>query len=80
MILQGKVAVVTGAGQGIGRGIALRLAKDGALVVVNYQKNAETATAVVREIEAAGGEAFSYRATLAPCRGSRISSRPLMLN
>ena len=58
MNLQGKIAVVTGAGRGIGRGIAIRLAKDGALVVVNFQKNAETAAAVVREIKAAGGEAL----------------------
>ncbi len=58
MGLKGKVAVVTGASRGIGRAIALRLAKDGALVAVNYQKNAEAAAAVVREIEGTGSEAF----------------------
>ena len=54
MCLQGKIAVITGASRGIGRAIAIRLANDGALVIVNFQKNAEAAAAVVREIEAAG--------------------------
>jgi NAD(P)-dependent dehydrogenase (short-subunit alcohol dehydrogenase family) len=62
MSLQGKVAVVTGASRGIGRAIALRLAREGALVCVNYHSNAEAADAVVREIESAGGEAFALRA------------------
>lgn len=62
MSLKGKVAVVTGASRGIGRAIALRLARDGALVCVNYHNNAEAASAVVREIESAGGEAFALRA------------------
>lgn len=58
MNLRGKTVVVTGAGRGIGRAIAIRLAKDGALVVVNYQKNAEAANATIQEIVTAGGEAF----------------------
>ena len=62
MSLKGKVAVVTGASRGIGRAIALRLARDGALVCVNYHSNAEAAQAVVGEIEAAGGEAFALQA------------------
>ena len=45
MNLKGKVAVVTGASRGIGRAIALRLARDGALVCVNYHSNAEAAKA-----------------------------------
>ncbi len=57
MSLQGKIGVITGASRGIGRAIAVRLAKDGALVVINYQKNADAAATVVREIEAAGGQA-----------------------
>ncbi len=57
-----KVAVVTGASRGIGRGCALRLARDGMAVVVNYASNEAAANAVVEEIKAAGGEAIAYRA------------------
>ena len=71
MSLQGKIAVITGASRGIGRAIALRLAKDGALVVVNFQKNAEAATAVVQEIEAAGGEAFAIQGDVGSVPGIR---------
>jgi NAD(P)-dependent dehydrogenase (short-subunit alcohol dehydrogenase family) len=62
MSLEGKVAVVTGGSRGIGRAIALRLARDGALVCVNYHNNAEAARSVVGEVESAGGEAFALRA------------------
>ena len=62
MSLQGKIAVITGASRGIGRAIALSMAKAGASVVVNYQKNAEAAAAVVREIEGAGGQASPCKA------------------
>ena len=74
MDLQGKIAVVTGASRGIGRAIAIRLAKDGALVVVNFQKNAEAATAVVQEIEAAGGEAFAVQGDVGSVAGNSVSS------
>jgi 3-oxoacyl-[acyl-carrier protein] reductase len=60
--LKGKVGVVTGGGTGIGRAIALRLARDGALVCVNYHSNAGAGQAVVGEIQAAGGEAFALQA------------------
>jgi len=56
--LQGKVAIVSGSGRGIGREIALKLAGEGAAVVVN-DLDAEPATAVVREIQAAGGRAVA---------------------
>ena len=49
-----KVAVVTGAGRGIGRGIALRLAKGGAKVVVNYSGSEAAANDVVEDIKAEG--------------------------
>ena len=63
--LQGKVAVVTGASKGIGAGIALRLAADGAAVVVNYARAAGDADAIVRRITEAGGRAVAVQADLA---------------
>ena len=55
-----KVAIVTGSGQGIGKGIALRLAAEGAAVVV-AEFNKDTAGAAVSEIEAGGGRALAYQ-------------------
>jgi len=62
MSLEGKIAVVTGASRGIGRAIALRLARDGALVCGNYHSNAEAAQSLVQEIQSAGGDAFALQA------------------
>ncbi len=57
--LQGRVAVITGAGRSIGRAMALELAKGGAAVVINVRSNKAEADAVVKEIEAAGGRALA---------------------
>ena len=62
--LTGKVAIVTGASDGIGRGIAERLAQDGATVVVNYGKSADKAKQVVSGIEAKGGKAVAVQADM----------------
>ncbi|MCY9665917.1 SDR family oxidoreductase [Paenibacillus alginolyticus] len=63
-MLKGKIALVTGASRGIGRGIALRLAQDGAIVVVHYGKNYDAAEEVVREIQHKGGSALTLGADL----------------
>ena len=60
--LNGKVAIVTGAGRNIGRAIALALAAAGAAVVVNARSNRAEADTVTREIEAAGGKALAHLA------------------
>src|SRR6187399_15391 len=58
--LDGKVAVVTGAGRNIGRAIALTLAEGGASIVVNARGNRAEAEAVAREIESFGGKALVH--------------------
>ena len=64
MSIKGRVALVTGAGQGIGRGIAQRLAKDGATVAI-ADLNEETAASVAGEIESSGGKAFPVKMNVA---------------
>lgn len=63
--LAGQTALVTGSSRGIGRAIALELARAGARVVVNYASSAEAAEDVVAQIIASGGEAWAYRADVA---------------
>lgn len=60
--LEGKVSIVTGASRGIGRNIAVELAKRGADVVINYLKSADAAQEVVAQIESDGGKAMSFQA------------------
>jgi 3-oxoacyl-[acyl-carrier protein] reductase len=58
----GKVAIVTGASRGIGSAIAERLASDGFAVVINYAGGADSANALVKKIENAGGRALAVQA------------------
>jgi len=57
MALENKAAIVTGSDSGIGRAIALELARQGAAVTINYHKNEDAALAAKKEIEDAGGKA-----------------------
>lgn len=60
-MVTGKIAIVTGASRGIGRAIALKLAAEGAMVVVNYNGSENRALKVKQEIEEKGGRAEIYQ-------------------
>lgn len=68
-MLENKVALVTGASRGIGREIAMTLAKEGASVIINYNGSRERAEEVKNSIESEGGKAFLY-----PCDVSDFQS------
>lgn len=61
MNLKGKVAIVTGGSRGIGKGIAIELAKAGASVVINYKSNDEAADETLKEIREIGGYALKIK-------------------
>lgn len=62
--LTGKTALVTGSSRGIGRAVAVRLAREGALVVVHCASNEDAARETVTQVEKEGGRAFAVRAEL----------------
>lgn len=65
LVLNNKVAVVTGASLGIGRATAISLAREGASVVVNFRSHPEQADEVVQTIRDAGGKAVAHQADVA---------------
>jgi len=66
--LDGRVALVTGGSRGIGRAIAVALAKAGAAVAVNYRERAEAAASVVEAILKSGGRAAAFAADISDAR------------
>lgn len=69
--LNERVALVTGGSRGIGRAVALELARRGAAVVVNYNKSPEAAEQVVAEIKAAGGKAAAAQADVSSLQAAQ---------
>ena len=70
-MLTGKVAVVTGASRGIGRQIARTMAREGAIVIVNYNGSAAKAEEVVKEITDAGGQAEAIQCNVSDYAASQ---------
>ena len=64
MSLEGRIALVSGAGRGIGRAIAAGLARDGADIAVNYRRDGKAAAEVVQKIQALGRKAQAFRASV----------------
>jgi 3-oxoacyl-[acyl-carrier protein] reductase len=69
--MKGKVAFITGGATGIGRAIALRLAKEGADIAINYSKSEQDAAAVKQEIEALGVTCLLLKGTVADDQQAR---------
>ena len=63
-LLQGQTALVTGASRGIGKAIAISLAKEGAEVIINYSSSVENANKVASEINSFGGKAYTLQADI----------------
>lgn len=70
-----KVAIVTGSSKGIGKAVAIRLAKDGFMTVVNYSHSEAPANEVVETIKNNGGQAIAYK-----CDCSKLDQVKMMIN
>lgn len=70
MLLANRVAIVTGASGGLGKAIATALSAQGAAVVVNYVRNAQSAQALVESIQEQGGNALAVQADIATTEGA----------
>ncbi|OOP56905.1 MAG: 3-oxoacyl-[acyl-carrier-protein] reductase [Candidatus Brocadia carolinensis] len=66
-----KIAIVTGGTRGIGKALALELAKNGCNIAFNYNKNTDAANALVKEIEAMGAKAVSFQVNAASFEGAK---------
>lgn len=69
--LEGRIALITGAGRGLGAGLARELASRGASVVVNYARSAKAALEVIADIELQGGDAIAIQADIS--RASEVT-------
>ena len=79
-MLQGKIAVITGASRGIGKAIAERFASEGAFVIINYNGSKEHAQEVKREILEHRGNAEIMQCNVADLRHARHLSNRLWIN
>lgn len=77
MNIQGKIALVTGAGRGIGSAIARKLAAEGATVAVSYRESKAGAESVSNEIKQAGGSAITVQADLVDSRAAERMVREI---
>ena len=78
MLLEGKIALVTGAAKGIGRAIALMLAAEGATVVVNYNGSKEKAEQTVEEIKALGADGRAWQCNVADTEAAQAMIKDII--
>jgi glucose 1-dehydrogenase len=74
MKLEGKVALVTGSSQGIGQSVVLRLAQEGANVVINYRSHPEGAEETLAKVEAIGGKCYMAQCPSSSTKGHTIKA------